>query len=427
MQVAADMRDATVAGALPRPTQAFWGFVADGALFTAATAFVADETVVPQVARSLASPNWIIALLPMLLLLGYSTGVFGAGLFEVLPRVRPLLLLLCGVQRLGYLGAGLVLILKPEGHLDTLALGLVVGAPILSGMLGGFSLGGYMRLMDATVPRSLALRQGVWKSVVGCLLGVGSGLVVHEVIDRWPGHLGFGLLYLLAFLTYALSWVALRTVQEPAQSAPSARHESLSAFLMTLPGLLRADGKLRRASEARLFSGAMYIAIPFLGLEAVRLSKSGSAIVGFLVAAQVLGALVGSLTLALLESRMGASRLLFAGTALVSVVLLSPLVHGSVAAIVVAFFGYGCGRQMITISQSALGWQLAPRERVSTYYTLLTAVDFPALLGVFAVSFALQSQQVPFAAILVVASAGMAISAVLAWTIRVPSFSHEVR
>lgn len=363
----------------------------DGAFFIGAMVFVAADTVMPAMIRSLGGGDWLIALMPQMMMLGFLLPpLMTAHRVERMERLKGFILT-CGIfQRLPYLLAALGLLFFADSHPLAVLL-LAAFAPMLSGLAGGISIGGWLEMTSRLIPARRRSSGTAIRAVSGAVIGIGAGEIIRRTLAEHPGPEGFGILHLWAFGFLCLSFVSFCLFKEvPKPLNASQPKRNLIQNLRAMPELLRSDPLYRRFIFVRFLSSAPFILTPFLGLHAVNATGGNGSFLGAIVQAQTLGGILGNIAAGWLGDRYGGrlpmkwsqvGYLLVCGGAIFSqsewAFLLTYLVLGA------AQSGYLVGQQTLAI-------ELSPEDRRPSYFALISIVLFGGMLLIAGMSTLLQ-------------------------------------
>lgn len=306
------------AAPLPHARRNWLAHAIEGGVFMGALAFVNAQTLLPAVVDSLGGPAWLVAAVPVLMMVGFTIPtVLTAHHVGTLGRFHPLLLWTGVPQRLPYLLAALALLLA--GDSPALCLTAVALAPLLSGICGGISATAWQQLVARTVPSQRRPSLFAVRFAISSGIGILAGGVVTATLKAHPGTAGYGYLHLWAFAGLMLSYGVFACIREPDEHQAREPETGLWENLRAMPGLVAGDPRLR----AFLWTTALFtiagMAVPFLGIHALRSSGRGEDFLGTLISWQMGGAVVGGLLAGWAGDRRGgriamlASRLGFLG------------------------------------------------------------------------------------------------------------------
>ncbi|MCX7799376.1 MAG: MFS transporter [Fimbriimonadales bacterium] len=354
----------------------------DGGFFGAAMSVVAADSVQTTLVRSLGGPDWLVSLTPSLMMIGFVwSPILTVRWVERLRAYkRPVALVSLG-QRLPALFAALALYLWAHSA-PSIALWFVALAPLVSGFIGGLTLGAFWQLVAKVLPErrrssSLALR-----NLIATILGFVSGLVVKAVLARWPGFEGYALLYLLQFCLLMASFAAFAAIRELPN--PAALHEEPSVQgngWTRLLRLWRSSALVRGFVRARLLGLGLLVATPFLAIHARESTGASLDVVGGFVSAQMLGAVLGNLIGGPFGDRKGGRALSILACALLCSAAVVAGLAVSVPAFLTAFAMIGAGNTLLMNGSNTLQLELFPPKERPAVFALVSAVALPGYLG----------------------------------------------
>jgi MFS family permease len=264
----------------------------------------------------------------------------------------------------------------------------------------GFSIVPWVDMVGKTVP---ANRRGLLFAVmhiIGGMLGITAGVLVRQILQgtRMPFPAGYGVLFAMALVVIVISTSAVAFLREP-PSPPNEEQYSTRALLKDIPNLLRGNAQFRLLVALQALFGFAFLAAPFYILfasdrlrHAVFSHGAGEQAlgVGFFLAAQTAGLIVGNAVWGQLADRYG-SRLLLRALSFVHVLVpLSAAAAGLVArgtpawiiylAFTPVFFGFGA---LITGTWMALTnflLDIAPVHDRPAYIAVTNTLNIPAVV-----------------------------------------------
>ncbi|HLT48770.1 MAG TPA: MFS transporter [Rubricoccaceae bacterium] len=364
--------------------------VADGALFAFGLSFVARTTMLPLFVQHLGGGNLAVGLLPVLWTVGFHFPQLAIAHRADQAVSKKRLVLATGLgQRLPWLLLAVVAFLwlgeLPAGW----ALAVFFGLYALAAVGGSLNLPGWFDLVAKLTPVRLRGRLFAVRAVLGSALGVAGGWIVAGVLARFDGMDGFAVLFGLAFLAMAASYVfiaLLREVEDPAcgERAPGASRPPRlrpGAFLRRLPEILRTDRNYRRflVADALLTTTAM--ADAFYTVYAFdRFGLSPAHVGVFTVVVMATGA-AGGLLFGWAADRVG-HRLNLALAALGTLAACAAALWAPSPTIyLVAFAGSALALGLPTISRLPLIAELCGEAERPTYVALTNTLTAPFALA----------------------------------------------
>lgn len=353
----------------------------EGALFLTAMVFLNAQTLLPTIVQSLGGPAWLISLMPVMMTVGFLLPpIFTAHWIERMPRYMPLLVITGIIQRLPYLLAAAALIYA-AGTAPRLALATVALAPLISGLAGGVSVTGWQLLVMKTVPENRRPSLFAYRYLVSCAVGIVAGYVVKWLFDLYPGAIGYGVLHLIAFILLAGSMVFFCTIREPHCPVAAARPSvGLLDNWRAMPSLVAQDRAFALYLLARFFRNGLFVLTPFLAIHAQIVLQRPESYLGQLLVVQMVGAIHGNLFSGPIGDRVGGRIIMILGTLILMLLTAwAPLARSDLEFRLI-FFLYGFGYYASEVGTWSLVMELCPRENRSSYLSLASLVNLPAML-----------------------------------------------
>jgi len=351
----------------------WWGHVIEGGFFMGGLAMVNAQTLLPSVVQGLRGPEWLVAMMPILMSVGLlGPCIFTAHLVGSLTHFRPMLLWTGFFQRVTYLAAALVLLFIPDPLWCLIA---IAGAPLLSGVFGGISLTGWMQFIARTVSSGMRSSLFAWRIIVGSLLGVAGGWVVQSTLAAHPGMRGYGLLHLWAFLGLAVSYTLFATIREPDEAAHREPENGLWENLRAMPRVLTTNGRLLRLLASILVFGLSGALIPYLAIHARYSCGAPESFLGGLVGWQMAGTIAGGFAAGWVGDRHGGKLPLQIGRLfLLTISVFSPFVS-SPAAWYLLFLLFGMGFHVCQVGYSTLQLDILPKHGRANLLAIMNTIQ----------------------------------------------------
>ena len=344
---------------------------------------------------------------------------FVANRLEKTRRKKPVLLAAIWVRAGAWGILGLLVYFWRGGDTTLVLMALLVLLFVFS-FAGGVAAVPFNDLWGKTLPATLRGRFYGHRQLWGGVMALGAAYVVKCVLGDpnlvFPNN--YGLLFLLSFGFLVISYIALSSVREP-EGEILETPRRLSAFLGQSLRMVREDRVFSRFLLSRLGIGFGTFALPFYVLYGQRELQMPAERIGFLVAAQVTGAILSNIIWAELSDRVG-NRIVIRLTGLVALLipvltLISTQVIGSPLLVAVfALIGVQVSGTGIGFSNYLL--EIAPAPLRPSYIAVAgTVAGFAFLLpiaGGFVVD--LWGFQAAFSATAAVVAGGLACS----WTLK---------
>lgn len=352
----------------------------EGGLFMGGSTFLAADSVMPAMIKSLGGPTWLISLMPMMMTLGFMMPqILTAHVVERLQWVKPFIMATGIVQRLPYAIAALGLYFLAITH-PALVLALVALTPLFSGLAGGFSYGAWVELVSKVIPPERRASAWAIRYTLSAFIGIGAGSVIKDVLTDHPGPTGYALLHIIAFAFLAASFVIFAIIREVVPPRRRSSHRDLFENLRDMPDLLRRDPILRRFLCMRTLDTGVQIMVPFLGIHALAVTGRPESALGYLVTSQMTGMIIGNVLAGYLGDRHGGRILIIGARASVFAACVAATLAHAYYGFIAVYFLLGFGIVLSNIGIATLSIEIAPHERRPTYQALISLVVLPAAL-----------------------------------------------
>lgn len=394
----------------------------EGGLYMAGLTFIAYETVLPPIIKSLGGPAWLIALAPSLATIGFAIPpLFTAHILEPLTRKMPIVVWSGVFVRGPFLVAALCLLLLADSH-PLLTLTAVAVAPFLNGLINGLVCPAWFELFAKTVPPGKRASLFAVRLILAGIGGLIAGKMISYVLAAHPGPTGYGILHLICFLCLMGSLFVFMTIKEtPLQPLHRKPPQNLRESLAEVPAILKEDLNFRSFVISRIFGCAPYAAFPFLSIHALETLKLPQSYLGGFFMAFTVGSMAGNFFAGYMGDRFGGRRPLVAATALYMMAFGVAAFASSLWVFLGVFMLTGFCRDATNVSASTLMAELPPQKRRLKYLAIGIAIMAPGmilapLLG--SVAWTLGAGRYVFPA--AISLALLAISLYLAWRLRDP-------
>jgi MFS family permease len=279
-----------------------WNFsvnLLDISFFMLGASLVSRETVVPLLVSELTNSTIAIGLISAVYSMAiYFPQLVGAGVAASMTIKKPFVMFWGGIGERGpflLMGLAVLLLAEPAPLAALVALGVLFA---ISGASSGFATPAWFDMIAKAIPVELRGRYTGLGHGLGALMGVAGAAVIGLVLERLSFPYSYALLFMLAFVAMAISWVGLALNREPPSESVHPP-TPLTSYLRSLPSVLRRDVNFTRfvAASSVLRVGTM--AGPFFLVYGAQRFGLGGAEVGLLT-----GVLIG--TQALLNPLWGA-------------------------------------------------------------------------------------------------------------------------
>ncbi len=358
-----------------------WNFGAntlDVAFFLLGLSIISQATIMPLLVRRLTDSTLAIGLIPAVYSISYLLPqLLIANYAEGLRRKKRFLLIISGIGERGpYLAIGLlVLALGARAPALTLiGFFLLLSATAISAGLGTPA---WYDLIAKVIP---AQRRGLWAGVsrgLGSLLGIGGATLAGVLLTDFDFPLGFGLCFLAASVSLAISWVALSLNREP-DSIVTKPRVRLTAYLRQLPAILRRDANYLHYLIARSVAVLGTMATGFVMVYGVDRFGFQGQTVGLLTGVLVGSQAVMNLLLGAVADRIGHRAVLAFAALAMALAAVSVLVASTEAWLALTFALVGASTAGNLVSGLNIILEFCAPEDRPTYIGLTNTLMAPA-------------------------------------------------
>lgn len=283
----------------------FWLGVINGILFKIGITFSHPSTVLAVFLTKLTGSEFYAGVLTAVAGLGwFLPPMFVAGWIESLPRKLPLYTHMAFGRALGWLWMIAVIVYVAPHSPSYAAILFLLGYAVYT-VTGGISSLAFMDIFARTVP--FRRRGAFWglRMFWGSVLGIGVGVIVHQVLK---GDWGFdfphnyALLLGFAFITYTFAWLTFFLIHEP-PSVWTPPPRPWKEQLQTMVELWKQRSDFRQLIKVRLLMDIGLIAAPFYSTYAVVKLGAKPSVLGSFIIAETVGSLLANILWSVLADR----------------------------------------------------------------------------------------------------------------------------
>lgn len=361
----------------------FWAFLFEGGFFVFAMGFVNAQTLLPALILEEGGPSWVAAFMPSVMVIGlFSVPMLNAGWIDRMRRVRPWVVLTGFFQRFLYLPVGLLLIFGGFGSHGVVL--LLAITPLLSGLLGGLGFAAWQRLYMNSVPAARRSSNLAYRLLIGGISGIIAGALIEQILERFPGARGYGLLHLCATVFFFASWGMLWVAREP---PPADRRRPQATAPKGVREVFRryyAAGPLRRSRLC--FAGALFtmhsfmLLTPFYAVTLLERFDQPKSFLGVLAMWQMGGQSVGNLLAAAIGDRWGGRATFGFGLFAICLAVGVAPFAATPAHAQVAYAAFGLSMMLLIVGKDTLLMELSPEEGQSSYLAGMALITMLALV-----------------------------------------------
>ena len=360
-----------------------WNFflnLFDGSFFAFAMSLVSLTTVMPVLVKKVGGSNIAVGLIPVLWIVGFNIPqILVAGYANHLVYVKRFMLKTAFIQRLPWLGLGL-LILFVITHVSS-GVGLVI---ILTGLLlaavgGSFNLPAWFELVAKVTPVELRGKLFASRSIFGALMGIGGGGIVSHVLAKYTYPLNYALLFFLAFMIMMVSYIFLVLLREE-KSEKVRTTESRLVYLKRLFDIMRENENFRHflIADAMMISALM--ADAFYTVNAMARFSLEEAVAGRFIMIMMVTMIVGNLFFGHLADRFGHKRNLQRAAGMTLLVCILAISAPVLELYYLVFAGAALTVSLIHVSRLAIIAEICGERDRPVYVALTNMITAPFIL-----------------------------------------------
>ena len=367
-----------------------WNFamgLIHGTLFTGGQAFGSPDTILPVFLNHFTSSKVLVGLSSTLL------GSLG-GIGNVLPQLfiakrletkvhkRPMLRAAITVRALcwAFLSLTTLLFARSYPHLTVSFLFISL---LTFTIMGGVASIPFFDIWGKALPPTVRGRFFGHRQFWGGILAVGSGFIAKIILGsgRINFPYNFSLLFFLAFIFMALSYLALGSVREPLHDV----HKTslpFKDFIKKAFLILKSDNNYRNFLVVQIFGGAGALALPFYVLYAKDVLHVELKMVGFFLMAQMIGSVVSNILWGYLSDFTGNKRVVqfstLVGIVPPLIVLLTPRQSPVLFILLFTVIGFFVAGRVIGKTNFLL--DIAPQKDRPLYISINGTLTIPVML-----------------------------------------------
>lgn len=338
---------------------------------------ISQSTIMPLLISELTRSKIVIGLIPAVYSLGYLLPqLLTANFAESLPRKKPFVMLLGGLgERTPYLFIGLVVWwLGRSAPMVTLTAFFLLLAT--SAASNGTATPAWYDMIAKVIP---VHRRGLWSGLgqsLGAFLGIAGAALAGRILATWIFPHNFGLCFILAFVSAAISWVGLSLTREPA-SPTTKPTVHLGHYLRQLPAVLRRDRNYLRFLVARSVANLGFMAVGFFMVYGKESIAGALEQVGILTAILVATQAVMNLLWGIVGDRKGHKTVLCGAAFAMAVTALIGWLSSSPAWLWITFAMLGVSLSADSVSHMNIILEFCAPEDRPTYIGLTNTLLAP--------------------------------------------------
>lgn len=351
----------------------------EGALFSAAGAFMSPHTVLPVIVATLGGNNIAVGAIGVIVWVGlFLPQIFAARYVEALPWKKPWAIKFGALQRITVLCMAVSLLLFGQDR-PAVALVLFFASYTLCQVMLGITTPGWFDMFAKMTPTR---KRGRLVGIRSSLAGAGAfccGLVLTWLLANLSFPHNFGFALLIAFALQAAS-VVVQSLLIETEPSPTLPRRPLFPYLRELPAVVRENKAFRNFFLAAMCQILASMPAGFYTVYAMGRFQLSEAAVGTFTLAIVGVQVVSSIGIGFLADRQGNKIVLVLAAAALLCANVLALASPSVGwfLVVYLFLGVNLGTELLARYNIAV--EFASLEKRSTYVGLMNTILAPLYL-----------------------------------------------
>jgi len=356
----------------------------DGAFFGFAAGFASFVTVLPLFISTMTDSPILIGLIPSIHAAGWQLPqILTVTWISRRDRITPLVVLLTSIERIPYLGLAFLALLLPRIGPQV---GLVIAFTLLivQGLGAGLTANPWQSMIAKIIPGNrrgtfLGLQAGL--SYLVASLGA---VLAGQILGRTQGSSGFAILFFIASLMLAISWIFLALTREPAEVIPLPSETvppSIDLRTVMHRILRRTDQRDRNFAWfliARLLSQLALVGYAFFSVYAVKHHGVGGIEIGYMTAVFMGANVLANIGMGWIGDHYGHRKVMILGLVAMSLSALLAFLASSPAWFYLVFVLAAIGNVAIWTIAMSMTLEFGSQDERPAYIGLANSLVAPA-------------------------------------------------
>jgi MFS family permease len=284
----------------------------DGGMFGLALGFASFGTILPLFVASMTDSATLIGLVPAIHGAGWLfPQLFTANFTSRLRRYKKNVLLMTIHERVPFLGFALVAFLLPKIGVQA---GLIATFLLLTwqGLGGGFTANPWTSMISKIIPPEARGTFFGTQAALANLFISGSAVIAGYLLNAFDSPTDFMACFLIAFVFFTISWIALSLTREPADHE-KVIEENQPPFWEGAGRILKRDRNFDWFLSARVLSQFATMGFSFYIVYALRRFHMDAITAGYLTATLTISQTIANAGMGWLGDRVGHRLMLIIG------------------------------------------------------------------------------------------------------------------
>lgn len=357
----------------------------DGALFLFGMTFVSMVTILPVYLKQIGGSNIAIGLIPVVWALGFNfPQIIIANFTGNQPYKKKIVLVTALFQRLPWL------LLAFISLLNTYSVGLNYGVALffitlgLAAIGGGINLPAWFDLIAKLTPVKIRGKQFAFRLTLGSFMGILSGWLSIEILDRVKFPNNFSILFFIGFSIMMSSYWFLIRIVEDTPNPPRKKLNTLE-FLNKLPLVLKQEKNYKNFLIADVLLIVAMISNAFIAVYAIEKFNLVNSYVGVFTIIVMLSLMIGSLIFGMMADRFGHRLNMLLASIFTFIACFSAIYANNIYSYFAVFIFSSLVTGIINVSRLPLISELCEEKDRPTFVSLSNLITIPFVLsGIFA-------------------------------------------
>ena len=341
--------------------------VLHGFFVSIGTTIAEPATILPIIIHYFGGNSVVIGILSSLLRGGaVVVQLYAAFHAQAYPLMRSYLRRVFLVRFLSWFSIGVAIVLFGEEY-HTLTLWLIGIGFFIFSFSAGFG-GVYFRELTAKIfstkfrGYTMSVRQ-----FYAALAAIGTGAAAGWILEHYEAPYSFGYLFMISALLMGFGFLAMGSVIEPVKTNLSVKEKSFKEFLKNSYKILREDKNLQVQVATFLLAYSYLLGLPFIIIDATESIELGGAMIGQVIVAQMVGAMLSNIVWAKMSKNGAYKKITIISISLAIMAFVLSIMASNFYFYLVIFFLLGWAMDGGRISSGNLLIIIAPEDKRPVY------------------------------------------------------------
>jgi len=288
---------------------------------------------------------------------------------QAYPKMLPYLRKVMVVRFFSWLSIGICILLFGEEY-PTFTLWCIGILLFIFSFSAGFGMIYFKEIIAKIFSHKFRGKTMSVRQLVSGFSAIISGAVAGYILEIYDAPFSFGILFIASAFIMGFGYLSIGTVIEPIKLKVTQKEKSFKLFLQNAYITLKSDKQLKIQVITFLFAYSYLFSLPFIIVDANSKLDIDGAVIGMLITAQMVGAMLSNIVWGKLSFK-GLNKLIAIITISMTIVaIILAFVANSVYVYMFIFFLIGASMDGNRISSGNLILIIAPEEKRPVYSAL---------------------------------------------------------